>query len=381
MPEDLRVIKTGVDRLVDLITKSNGISASEAGKQLNISRDVILDWANLLEEEQIISIKYGLSRIVLKPRVLASKQISQLRKKHDLTTKKVSSKVNKLLTTIDKEDKELESFKDELHVFKKYVDDDVKAIGKELRIISKTEEDQIAVNDKIHNRKYGFKKNLNILNAKLSQEQKRYMDLLSEMNKEKSAVLKEKKEVNILKNEEADIKKNLSYLTGLVKNLDQKVKSEDLKISTTERHISMLNNLAKNVNEHLESEKKEISNLMNKGTKYNEKIIQAEKDMIGKISSMNVKDTDKKEITAYLKKMFVKKKNMKKLIEKIETDRIYLEDHLRDLVKREAVFKKTGSKSYSKHLKDLEQQLHRINQKKEEFKHEITNLHKVFKKT
>ncbi|MCF7861390.1 hypothetical protein K9M79_04005 [Candidatus Woesearchaeota archaeon] len=381
MPKDLKVIKTGVDRLVELINKSNGISASESAKQLNLSRDMILDWANLLEEEQIISIEYGLSRIFLKPRVLVSKQISQLKKKHEVTSKKVDTKVNKLLSTIDKEDKELSTFKEEIHIFKKYVDDDVKALGKELKIISKTEEDQMAVNDRIHSKRYGFKKNLNILNAKLSQEQKRYKDLLSEMDKEKTAVKEEKDEISILKNEEENIKKNLGQLTNLVHSLDARVKKEDQKISNTERHIGLLNNLAKRVEDNIKSEKTQIEGLMSKGSKYNDKILKAEKDMIGKISGLDVKESDKKKISAYLKKMFAKKKDMKKLIEKIDTDRIYLEDHLRDLVKRETAFKKTGSKSYKKHLKTLEEQLHKINKKKEEFKQEITNLHKVFKET
>ena len=52
-------IQTGVDRLVALIKEKEKISIDEAAKTLGVSKINIQEWADFLEEEGIIEIKYG----------------------------------------------------------------------------------------------------------------------------------------------------------------------------------------------------------------------------------------------------------------------------------------------------------------------------------
>ena len=51
-------IKTGVDRLIDLLKKIERITVQEAAEQLKIEQKVLQRWVDFLVEERIISIEY-----------------------------------------------------------------------------------------------------------------------------------------------------------------------------------------------------------------------------------------------------------------------------------------------------------------------------------
>ena len=56
-------IKTGVDKLVELISQKKRISVDEASKSLGVGKDLIQEWAEFLEEEGVVMIEYKLSTI------------------------------------------------------------------------------------------------------------------------------------------------------------------------------------------------------------------------------------------------------------------------------------------------------------------------------
>jgi len=56
------VVETNVDLLMDLLAEKNYISISEAAKKLNVSQDVVEEWARLLEEEGVLHIKYQFTK-------------------------------------------------------------------------------------------------------------------------------------------------------------------------------------------------------------------------------------------------------------------------------------------------------------------------------
>lgn len=47
---ELTHIDTGIDRLKRLVDKSKKISATNAAKHLNVSRDIVMRWSELLED-------------------------------------------------------------------------------------------------------------------------------------------------------------------------------------------------------------------------------------------------------------------------------------------------------------------------------------------
>ncbi len=54
-------ITTSVDSLVNLVKKKGRISVEEASKTLKLSPEVVMEWANFLEEDKIVLIEYKLT--------------------------------------------------------------------------------------------------------------------------------------------------------------------------------------------------------------------------------------------------------------------------------------------------------------------------------
>lgn len=73
-------IQTGVDKLLDLVKEKKRIAVADAAKALSVSQQIIREWSDFLEEENLISVEYHLSNPYL-----TEKQISKedLKKKHE----------------------------------------------------------------------------------------------------------------------------------------------------------------------------------------------------------------------------------------------------------------------------------------------------------
>ena len=63
--KEISVVRTRVDELVKLVKQKGEISFEDAAKQLDVSPSTIEAWANFLEEENIVSIKYNFTTPVL----------------------------------------------------------------------------------------------------------------------------------------------------------------------------------------------------------------------------------------------------------------------------------------------------------------------------
>ena len=61
----MKKIETGVDRLVNLVNTEKKISIDDAAKKLNVSKVVVQEWAEFLEEENILGIDYKFSKTFL----------------------------------------------------------------------------------------------------------------------------------------------------------------------------------------------------------------------------------------------------------------------------------------------------------------------------
>lgn len=76
-------IQTGVDRLVALVKEKGKIAIDEAAKTLGVSKDNVQEWADFLEEESIIEIKYGLAKTYLVDRKLTKTESVQQERQYE----------------------------------------------------------------------------------------------------------------------------------------------------------------------------------------------------------------------------------------------------------------------------------------------------------
>ena len=71
------IIETGVDKLVNLVKERGKIAMADAAKELGVSTIVIQEWVDFLEEEEIISVEYRLTKPYLVERKLTKKEVEK----------------------------------------------------------------------------------------------------------------------------------------------------------------------------------------------------------------------------------------------------------------------------------------------------------------
>jgi len=114
-------IETGVDKLVHIIKDKKKIEIGEAAKKLGVSKVVVEEWADFLEEEGLISIDYNLSKTFLVERKLTKKEVvtktKEFHSNKDAFVRKIESSIHKL----DKDTKGLTDLKEQFSDLKKEV--------------------------------------------------------------------------------------------------------------------------------------------------------------------------------------------------------------------------------------------------------------------
>jgi len=65
MALDVGTISTGVDKLIRLVKESGRIDINDAASRMGISRQVLEEWAQVLEEQGLIRIEYQLTKVYL----------------------------------------------------------------------------------------------------------------------------------------------------------------------------------------------------------------------------------------------------------------------------------------------------------------------------
>src|SRR3989338_7836244 len=107
------IIETGVDKLVNLINEKGRISSFDAAKDLGVSNTVVMEWADFLEEEGIISIEYKFTKPFLIPRKLGKKEVQEKAKEFSGKKDVFVRKAEVSLSFLEKESGKLKTLKDE----------------------------------------------------------------------------------------------------------------------------------------------------------------------------------------------------------------------------------------------------------------------------
>src|SRR3989344_7551776 len=186
------IIETGVDKLVKLVNEKGRISSFDAAKELGVSNTVVMEWADFLEEEDIISIEYKFTKPFLVPRKLGKKELQEKAKEFSGKKDVFVRKAEVSLSFLDKEAAKLNSIKEEFDNIKKDLGFDLSNVKNELEELEKYEHLKIDMDKQIENQKKVSMGKIDSMMKLVSREKKRYDELLSEIKKEEEGLEKEK---------------------------------------------------------------------------------------------------------------------------------------------------------------------------------------------
>src|SRR5690606_11647469 len=128
----MKKIRTGADKLVDLIQTTKKISIDDAAKTLGISPNLVQEWADFLEKERIITIEYNFSKAYLTERKMSSKEIKETAKEVVFEKDVIVRKIEYAISALDKESVDFNEIKNRFVSVQSQVKNEIKTVEKEL---------------------------------------------------------------------------------------------------------------------------------------------------------------------------------------------------------------------------------------------------------
>ena len=374
------IIETGVDKLVKLINEKGRISSFDAARELGVSNTVVMEWADFLEEEGIISIEYKFTKPFLVPRKLGKKELQEKAKEFSGKKDVFVRKAEVSLSFLDKEAAKLNSIKEEFDNIKKEAGFDLGNVKNELEELEKYEHLKIDMDKQIENQKKVSMGKIDSMMKLVSREKKRYDELLSEIKKEEEGLEKEKTEAKSLEESEKLIQNRLTGIKQLISKVEGKLGKDAENVKGSEKNIQRLSQMAESVRSRVDKEKEIIEPLIKDGIKQSKRIKELQERIIKKIEDKEKKLKGAKKASMRIKDLFKRKMGIINLIEKVNKDRNDLQKELVELIKKAKSFQLSSSKGdIENQMLDMEKKFNEVDEKKKSFEKELKKLGPLLK--
>jgi chromosome segregation ATPase len=199
-----------------------------------------------------------------------------------------------------------------------------------------------------------------------------------EIEKEEQHLKKERLDISALEEKEKSMIAHMSDVKSMIKEVEEKVKQEEVSIKGTQQHIESLQKLAHDIQSHLKNEKDVIEPLIKKKEEHEKMILELQDKIVNGL--LRKKTPSKEKASDKLKDLFQEKLKVSSLIEKLNEDRSSLEKDLSELVKKAKAFQLTSKgKDLEKEIRELEEKFKAVEHKKGVFEEEFKKLGKLLK--
>ncbi len=379
-------ITTGVDKLVELVAAKKRISIDDAAKKLSVPKVLIEEWADFLEEREVIGIEYKFATPYLVYKEMSQQDTQTRVKKFSQRKEGFERRVEIATQTIDKEAAGLSELKTEFNRLSKELEKKVGHAKEELRLLSRYDEMKKAVDSQI------------LAQEKLFEEKRAAMEKQVELNKraisrylaqvaEKQTELDHEQEVAaMLKKSEEALERRLQTILAQAKQFETKFEHDQLLVDGTIKKIQQLKQLSEQAKKDITTQKKNMDPLLQESKKYETELKRLKKQFLDKISATDIKQSalNAKEITqlrAEFEQFFNKKTNAEKIIGELTAELTDMKKDLKDLTEEAALVKlSTKTKKVEDYVKDFEKKFDKLEAKRNKFKTDMGKLASIFKK-
>jgi len=375
------IIETGVDKLVKLVKDRGRIPLADAAKELGVSSAVIQEWVDFLEDEGIISVEYKMTKPYLVERKLTKKEVEQ--KEKEFTGKKdvFVRKAEISLGFLENQAEQLKKAKGDFDKLKSELGFNLDSVKEELAELERYHQLKEELGKEIEAQKSEVKSKIEELTRDILREQRRYMEIVSEVDKERKELLKEKEESKSLEESEKILHNKLAELKEITDVVEKKIAGQNTLVKSSESQIERLNLLMESVKRRVEEEKAGIDQMVSKSQEHEKKVLEAQDNILKKISENEKKASNAKDITQKFKTLFEKKLGAVNLIYKVNKDRDELETNLMELIKKAKSFQLTMKKrDVGNEMVELEKKFNEVDKKKKTFEEELKTLMSFFSK-
>ena len=384
------VIRTGVDRLLEVLKANGTLSLKAAAIKLGVSTAAVLEWAKMLEEEGLLRIRYKFSTAYLEPKVLASKEYHRIKKelqgRKEILDERLES-TNHFLIALENEVKKLRDLFGDLG---SNFSTNISKVQKNLKQLSLFETQKEKTDKKIIDSKARFLERLHEVEKHLSakkQTAKQWFGLLYTEILRGGEILKiEENELRMIQENETMLEQKLADMRAL---LDIKVLK---KITENEKEISKLRKILMAIQtkylrmkEELMMEKAALQKLIDQNKKTIEQLEKEQNALVEKMrlstESFQMSIEELEEMPQKMQVFFDKKSLVEGILNKIHFNETRLKQRLNALCEQSKKIEKEASlEDFKKELDKLQEGVKQLEAKREYFTDELRSLVALLKK-
>jgi chromosome segregation ATPase len=378
-------IKTGADKLVELVSDKKKIAVDAAAKILGVGKDVVQEWAEFLEEEGIVTLDYSLSKTWITEKRITKEDV--IRSASEVSSEKEAlvRKIDVAITSLQKDTSGFEDVRKEFTNIQKHIKNEIETVKKQLVDLERYDSLRKNLDRDVLKQKENYDDLVKTAEEKLKIESEKYDDLKSLIEKERKNVEQYGQKMDELKKLRSDYERTVTSLKDSLKHIDDVM-------SDYKKRFEDSNKVMMNYKAALDKLEQEISD--KKGSLLSNKIkdlksgedglfkkqVEIENDIrkaVGAVQSyIGVSDKVHKSFDGY----FSKNITTEKLISEIENDKTDLNKDLESLKSKVLAFTLvTSNASIKSQLNDMEDKLKEFERKKLSIRYKIEKLVSLIK--
>lgn len=377
-------IETGVDRLVELINSEKKISIEEAAKKLGISKIVIQEWGEFLEEEKLITMEYKFSKTFLMERKLSEKEIKVKEKEYSSEKDAFVRKIESSLKNLENDSLGLENIKSEFNKLKEEIGSEIIKVQSEVKDLEKYEYLKKNLDTDIEKQVEEFHELIDKAHKDLDIEQKKHHELIEQLDIEKREIQVKEHRLSSLEEKESNLLKRTQEILETSKEISKRAQFEKTSIIDSERKVRELGKAVNDIELNINKKRKYIQPMLNKAKKHEEHILKLQDEILTKAKektfAIKSQIIESQKVTDNFQKFFDKKNQVGELIQKIEDEKDDIMNDFKILEKKALAFDLSSkSDTVGTHMKSLEKNLNEVNKKRNTLKENLEKLIKFVK--
>jgi chromosome segregation ATPase len=376
----MKNITTGIDKLVQLIHDKTKISSEQAAKTLGISKDVIEEWIELLEQEKVVSVSYKFSKMYVEERKIDEDTVEISVKQAHSERDAFKRKIEATIKAIDNETSGFEEIRSEFAKVQGRIKDELETVRKEMKELERYDALKKNIDKEIEEQQKTYKQFIQEYDNQLEDFDKAYEQSVEDLKKEEKQLTVFEEKVAELREQKNDVEKTIATSIAQLKEISSALTSQIKNISGTEENIKKIKkdilSITGNIEKNREENIKRLSKLV--GSKREQ--IEEQQDTLLKSAKLKVKEVQNyaemgKKIYDGFENLFAKKIKTGDLIAEIETEKDNLKKELELLQQKVEVFNVISKHaSVVDKLGDIEKTLAAYEKRKETLSGKINNL-------
>ncbi|MBN1275692.1 hypothetical protein JXA12_05385 [Candidatus Woesearchaeota archaeon] len=376
----MRDIETGVDKLVSLIEQKKRVSLDEAAKQLGVSKVLVQEWADFLEEDGLISVEYTLSKVWLVERKLSKSEVEKKTKEYTSKKESFVRKVETTLQSLEKDTIGFEKMKEEFADLKKSIGGEIEAVKKDFKELEYYENLKNNIDKDIEKQKSEYGKLMEESHQGIKAEERRYREMMAQVEQERLRVKKDKHVIKDLEGQEALLLQRIKDMNEFIDDLRDTIKKEQKDIEVSDNNLAKLESYVDQIEHRMKNKKHQaILPLIKLSEEHSNKIFNLQEKILEQLKQKKA-DLDsykgqKKAVYKDLKKFFDKKAQAEKLLGSIEKKKSQLKQEYEGLMKKARAFNAISKNAtVKKHVAELEAEYKKVESHRSSLREEIRKL-------